>query len=87
MFTAVTGQEAVDLRKMDPSRRLRISLAQERKIPEQGRIKPTAGSGKDADKAVQTGDSSQILWGVVLVAACVAAGAEIAIRKRRERDK
>lgn len=40
MFTAVTGQEAVDLRKMDPSRRLWISLAQERKIPEQGRINP-----------------------------------------------
>ena len=51
--------------------------------PGTGSDKPGTGSGNGADKAVQTGDNnSQILWIVVLAAACVAAGSVVIYRKK-----
>lgn len=45
-------------------------------------------AGISTDKAVQTGDqSSPLLWAVVLVAACVAAGAVVVVRKRISKKK
>lgn len=52
--------------------------------PGTGTDKPGTGSGNGADKAVQTGDNtSPILWIVVLVAACVAAGSVVRFRTKK----